>query len=611
MRKSNSFIGMGLLLAAIISVYAQTPPIITKQPVNQSVSLGARVILGVTATGTEPLSYLWFFNGAPISEAVQRLLILTNAQVSNAGGYSVIITNISGAITSEVAILKVDPTFLKINTGAIVTDTEPSEGVAWFDLDNDNLLDLFVANIQGVMNSVYRNQGDGTFVKIKNAITTMNNSWNGAPGDLNNDGWTDLYVVTPTGAGNHLFRNDRSLDFTSLTDQQCGPPVRDRYESADAAWADYDGDGWLDLFVVNGINASQDDCLYRNIGNGSFIKMTASQVGPLVDDNAKSGSCSWADYNNDGYPDLWVLNLARTNLLYLNNRDGTFSRVIQGSVVEPKIGDATQGGDGGGAWGDYDNDGYQDLFVAGGESFTNSLHRNMGGETFTNVAESAGLAQKTGAALGAWGDYDNDGFLDLFAPSYSGPTNALYHNNGDGTFTAIDVGSPTYEGSSRIGTAWADYDNDGFLDLIISCGNGQNMHNLLYRNQGNGNHWLKVRLIGTTSNRAGIGAKIRVKASIRGKTIWQLRELSGNSGWSGGQGLVTHFGLGDATNIDVVRIEWPSGNVQEMNAVTSDQILTITESTGIKPANPSSSLGGEVTLTSQMTGAYQWLFNEA
>jgi hypothetical protein len=157
----------------------------------------------------------------------------------------------------------------------------------------------------------------------------------------------------------------------------------------------------------------------------------------------------------------------------------------------------------------------------------------------------------------------------------------LYHNNGNGTFTSVEVGSPLRDtaGNIRAGVVWADYDNDGFLDLLITCYDGSHSaKNLLYHNNGNSNAWLKVKLVGKASNRSAIGAKVRVQATIGGQTLRQMREITGNSGESGGAGgLVAHFGLGDATNVDLVRIEWPSGIVQQLTNVTGCQSLTVTE----------------------------------
>jgi hypothetical protein len=172
----------------------------------------------------------------------------------------------------------------------------------------------------------------------------------------------------------------------------------------------------------------------------------------------------------------------------------------------------------------------------------------------------------------AWGDFDNDGYLDLFMVTYSG-NNVLYHNNGDGTFTQILTGAPV-DDSGGSSCALVDYDNDGFLDVFVTRGEFTN--NLIYHNDGNSNGWLEVKLVGTVSNRSAIGAKVRVHATIGGKTFWQMREINTGGGWNSVP-LVAHFGLGDATNADIVRIEWPSGIVQEFQNVAARQILTYTE----------------------------------
>lgn len=477
------------------------------------------------------------------------------------------------------------PTFTKITTGPVVTDTAGAAGFAWLDVDNDNFLDLYVSNFSfepgshRVPDFFYHNMRDGTFDKITtNAITTkLGSSLVGVVGDYDNDGDQDLFVVHQAGLGNDLYRNEGSGQFTRLTSVQAGPVVSDHGDSMDAAWADYDRDGFIDLFVAN--SSGQNDVLYRNNGDGTFTKMSSNKVGAVVADRKHTGPCNWVDYDNDGYPDLWVGTgvLGRgdpvgTHFLYHNNGDGSFSGVKPGSMALQIAGAWA-------AWADYDNDGFPDLFLANFPG-VNSLHHNLGGKTFADVAESAGLAEAMQSLCGAWGDYDNDGFQDLFVINWRGP-NTLYHNNGDGTFTSVDAGSPIQEGQDDAYGGWADYDSDGFLDLFISNGFGGLDQNLLYHNDGNGNQWLKVKLVGMASNRSGIGAKVRVSAvlnpNLNSNPAWQMREISGNSASSGWQGLVAHFGAGQAAIIDTVRVEWPSGLVQEIHGVAPKQFLTITE----------------------------------
>jgi hypothetical protein len=206
--------------------------------------------------------------------------------------------------------------------------------------------------------------------------------------DFDNDGDEDLFVCRHN-AADDCFRNEGNGAFTRLTQAQFGKPVADGTVSFDAAWVDYDRDGFLDLFVVNGYPVTENDCLYRNNGSGLFIKMTAGQVGPIVNDRATTYASSWADYDNDRYPDAWVERWTGSGFLYHNSgldAPGFLAPVTEGSIPRENSRAAGQ-------WVDYDNDGWLDLFVTGSsEGRTNSLHRNAGGLAFTDVAASAGLA---------------------------------------------------------------------------------------------------------------------------------------------------------------------------------------------------------------------------
>lgn len=576
----NGCVAGGLFLGTLLSGQTQLPPGIAKQPTNQFASLGAQITFSVTAIGTAPFNYFWFFNDTAIAGATLRSLVITNIQPVHAGGYSVVITNAYGSITSQVAILAVDKTFTKITTGPVVNDTGGWEAPTWWDINNDGFLDLYIAQsslTSDVYDVLYLNNGNGTFTRVTNAITLrLRRTFAGAVADYNSDGNEDLLAIHMDGADD-LYRSDGGGIFTRLTGSQAGLPFTDADNSVDAGWADIDRDGFLELFIANGYNTTGNDCLYRYDANGFFTKLTASQVGILVADNAATGPCAWVDYDKDGYPDLWVGSgwsnpASGRQYLWHNNGNGTFSPVSAGSLVNNLAGAL-------GLWADYDNDGYPDLFLTSWAG-TNSLHRNLGGKTFSDVSKEAGVARMMGAWAADWGDYDNDGCLDLIVIGASSANQSmLYRNNGDGTFTSVDIGSPLREGERRIGVAWADYDNDGSLDLLITCGDAEPAgKNLLYHNNGNSNHWIQVKLVGTASNRSAIGAKVRVTATIGGKTVLQMREISGNSGSSGGAGgLRAHFGLGDATSVDLVRIEWPSGTVQELNDVAPRQLLTVTE----------------------------------
>ncbi len=202
-------------------------------------------------------------------------------------------------------------------------------------------------------------------------------------------------------------------------------------------------------------------------------------------------------------------------------------------------------------------------------------------ETFTRITTGEIATDREGSLGVTWGDYDGDGYLELFVgnSTHDGSLtpNSLYRNNGNGTFSKVtgDLMPGCY--GPTVGGVWGDYDNDGFLDLVVAGGDATPEVNLLYQNNGNDNHWLKVRLVGTVSNRAAIGARVQVGATLGGDWVEQIRELSGGGRWGSQSGLIAHFGLRDATTAEVVRIEWPSGIVQELRDVPANKILTVTE----------------------------------
>jgi hypothetical protein len=468
------------------------------------------------------------------------------------------------ATVSQLTELPVPAQFAAITNGPVVTDRGDSTGCAWGDYDSDGNLDLFVSNFGTPFNYLYHNNGDGSFTRITaGAIATDDTNSEGASwGDYDNDGYLDLFVAVGLGGNDLLYRNNGDGSFARITS---GPAVQSGGNSRGCAWGDYDNDGYLDLFVAN--EQSQNNFLFHNNGDGTFAKITS---GNIVNDGGASYGCAWGDYDNDGHLDLFVPNLNQNNFLYHNNGDGTFTRINSGRIVSD--GGASQGC----AWGDYDNDGFLDLFVAN-RNQKNFLYHNDGNGTFAAITNGAIVNDLGYSWSPAWIDYDNDGFLDLFVangpPSGPGQNNFLYHNNGDGTFTRVTTGSVVNDGAISGGCAWGDYNNDGFLDLFVSNLNDQN--NLLYRNDGNSNNWLTVRCVGQLSNRSGIGTKVRTKTVEQSR--WQMREISGGSGYGSQNAPYAYFGLGADTNIEVVRLEWPNGVVQELYAVAPKQFLTVTE----------------------------------
>lgn len=600
---AKAFLGCLLLIGIRLQTVAE--PNITAQPNDQSVSLGATVKLRVTAGTTHaPIRYQWRLFSTPLPTKTSSTLTLTNVQLAMAGDYDVVLTDSIGSITSRVAHLSVDPTFIKITTGAIVTDGGFGFGCAWGDYDGDGYIDLFVCNFPDVDGNqhdfLYHNTTHGTFDRVTNVPMVNANAWaTGASwGDYDNDGRLDLFVSRPGNSGsgpNTLYHNQGGGKFQKIIN---GPMVTQSMTSHSGIWADFDNDGWLDVFVANfrpsgSTQPASDNYLYYNIEGTSFQPVS---FGTKSLHNGDSFDCSAADFNNDGWIDLVVAQGVGTNqqnnLLYANTKSRTF--LLQtNSVVFTKLANS-----GSAAWGDYDNDGFLDLFLSGSNNSSqpetfNILYHNNGDGTFSWVTNSI-VGQEAASSTGcAWGDYDNDGWLDLFVCrvgrydvdfNVTNPeNNCLYHNNGDGQFTKITTGSLVNESGYSFGCAWGDYDNDGFIDLFVSNGFVQtSANNFLYRNSGNSNHWINIKLEGTASNRAAIGAKVRVKATIGGQTFWQMREISGGSGHGSQNDMRAHFGLGDAEKIEVLKIEWPSGIVQEFHALAAQQFLTVTEPPQLK-----------------------------
>ena len=551
-----------------------------------SASPGADLVLTNNGlSGTTPFTWQWKFNGSDLPGETSRQTLLPNVDEASVGDYTVAVTDGHGlSATSYVCRITLDYSFSKIRTDPVVNTPGQANGGTWGDFDNDGFPDLFVFNgNQSVQASfLYQNNANGTFfgplpgTPDGIALVSFSACW----GDYDNDGNLDLYVATRV--TNLLYQANGVGGFNQITQ---GDIVADSYDTRGAAWVDYDQDGFLDMFVTTfDANATAHCLLYHNNGDGSF---TSVNTGSLVTDIGSSLGCVWGDYDNDGYPDLFVTGgrgsgqPATRNRLYHNNGNGSFSDIALSSGL------TDTGHSGACAWGDYDNDGYLDLFVANINGEKNYLYHNKGDGTFEKVTVG-NIVNDTGTFEGcAWGDYDNDGFLDLFVtrndplqPSGASlVVNCLYHNDFGTNFTKVSAGSPVNEYSDSTGCSWVDYDNDGFLDLFAARGNGLGIH--LYHNNlqntGNSNAWLTVKLIGTLSNRSAIGAKVRARAYYSGANRWQLRQITGGSGWNGHNALQTNFGLGDGTNVDIVRIEWPSGAIQEFQNIAPGQIVTFIE----------------------------------
>ncbi len=477
-------------------------------------------------------------------------------------------------------------TFTRVtDAGPIVTDAFLSTGAAWNDFNGDGLLDMFALGENE--NHLYLNDGAGMFTAVlAGDFLTPQGVGNGALwGDYDNDGDQDLFipnfVTVPGGsqvAPNALFRNIGPPDYT-FDPIDLGPELN---ASPSASWVDYDQDGDLDLYSAGAAVAGTPttDLFYRQDSGYAFRNITSASF--LVARPGIGTHDTWIDFDGDGDQDLFVVNWSARNKLYKSvlaetgNPDRFELIETSGLTTEGFVLDI------GSSWGDYDNDGDFDVFLPVLDS-SDRLYRNNGDGTFTRIAGTP--ATSGSSVVGVWGDVDNDGDLDLYTGSRSPQ---LYRNNGEGGFESVssmDVGDLLIPPPALQAGNWGDYNNDGNLDLYLLTyaipqnRNGTPQPNYLMRNDGGtANHWITIQCVGLLSNRSGFGAKVSVKSTIDGIPKWQHRYVSGGmSSFVFGGDNRAHFGLGDASTVDSVRIEWPSGIEQVIEDLVGDQILTITE----------------------------------
>jgi enediyne biosynthesis protein E4 len=499
-------------------------------------------------------------------------------------------------------------------------------GVAWIDYDQDGLMDVYFIQSAAtdiykpphpLRSALYHNNGDGTFTDVTDKAGVGGEGHYGqgvAVGDFDNDGYPDLYV---TGYGRAiLYHNNGNGTFTDITAKSF---VGDEGGwSTSAGWFDYDKDGWLDLVVTNYIDwnaknniwcgerrpgyrsychpgnyKGQRIKLYHNNHDGTFTDVSdASGVGKP---EAKGMGVVLADFNNDGWPDIAVANDSWPNFLFLNKHNGTFEDVSLVSGMAASEDGRYEAGMGIDA-ADVDGDGWMDLYITHLDFELNRLYRNSHDGTFTDETFRSRIGNKavllSGVAM-KFLDYDNDGWNDILQlngamldnvslyhgeVSYKEPL-LMYRNLGKGEFDKVSdsLGPDFIHPIVGRGLATADYDNDGDIDIVTN--NRADFPSLLRNDGGNANHWLTVQLIGTKSNRDGIGASLKLTAT----GFVQVEQAKGGMSYMSASDPRIHFGLGKRMKIESLEITWPSGQVDRLTNVPVDQIIAFKEGAGIVP----------------------------
>lgn len=507
-------------------------------------------------------------------------------------------------------------------------------GALFFDFDLDGHLDLYIVNATHIpppidgksvqtaefpQNRLYRNTGNSTFIDVthKAGVGDTGYGVGCAAADINNDGYPEIYV---TNFGrNRLYANNGDGTFTDIT-QRAG--VGDERWGTSAAFLDYDLDGDLDLYVVNYMKFSiaenrwwetrgirtycsptdqiagshfvgEPDILYRNNGDTTFTDVTQNAG---ISHRALGLAVAVGDYDNDGYPDIHIANDMEADRFYRNNGDATFTETadLTGTGYD---GNGFPGSGMGSAFGDYDNDGYLDLVVSNASALPVILYQNESAAFFTDVSFISGIGAAT-LSYFKWAveffDYNNDGLLDLFVANghlqenislFSDSTypqaDLLFRNTRqqDGTYhftdTSTEVGLTQLPKKVSRGAAFGDYDNDGDIDIFL---NNSNQPATLLRNDGGNNKpWLTLQLIGTQSNASAIGTKVFVKAS----SLSLFREVRSGASYLSQSDLRVHFGLGKHSTIDTLAIRWQSGHRDQFSHLKSNQILRIKEGHGL------------------------------
>ncbi|MBK9271503.1 MAG: CRTAC1 family protein [Saprospiraceae bacterium] len=467
--------------------------------------------------------------------------------------------------------------FQKISQGPVVNTISDSRSVNLVDVNNDGLDDLFISNgpSSGAEDYLYINQGNFQFYKDTLFFKSLILPSVGACiGDIHNNGDRTIYVSSWYNRSNVLY-------IKNAMGQYNGSPTSYKTYSESAAWGDYDQDGWLDLYVSNAGNGPADNrnLLFRNDGKGNLTPVL-NHIS--TSETLYSRGVSWVDFDNDGDADLFVCNENKSvNSLFRNDGNGMLVKMDQaGDLLKDKESSMSA------SWADVNNDGWLDVFVCHSNNFipaSSALYINQKNGSFSAIRQP--FASDPGCSFSAsFADYDNDGDLDLAVSNGFCNTemyNVLYLNDGFGNFTKDDHSIQDLSTPCSFGLAWSDLDQNGFQDLVIStCKNSSQAvlpNNMVFQNKGNSNHWIRFDLKGNKSNKDAIGARINISSKVDGKQLIQSREISSQSGYCSQNSLKAHFGLKDGTKVDTVWIQWPSGIQQKMFNLPSDLEKIIVE----------------------------------
>jgi hypothetical protein len=507
-------------------------------------------------------------------------------------------------------------------------------GCAFIDYDNDGYPDILLINGDDwpghshagpTTPKLYHNNHDGTFTDVtrKAGLAVPMFGLGVAVGDYDNDGFDDLFI-TALGQS-HLFHNNGNGTFTDVT-KSAGMFGPNEF-STSAAWVDYDRDGKLDLVVANYVQWSEQTDLYctldgahksyctpesykgtslrlwHNRGGGKFED--ATQKAGLGDPTSKSLGIAILDYNADGWPDILVANDTQPNKLYLNKKDGTFEeRGVTSGIAFSEDGVARAGMGVDAA--DYDRSGHPSVIISNFANQMVSLYHNEGNGLFVDEAPQSEVGRATLVTLGFgcfFFDYDNDGWPDIFVAdghiedqiervqkrvSYAEPAH-LFRNLGGGKFREVTAQTGAAFAAPRVarGAAYADIDNDGFLDILVTTNAGPAF---LFHNEGGTNHSLRLKLVGTKSNRDGIGTVVHITSGAGNKNNEnkdkQWKMLRSGSSYLSQSELVLTFGLGAQTKAESVEIQWPSGQVDKLSNVNAGQTVTVEEGKGVVANRP-------------------------